>query len=225
MAINVKRLNRVRLHSVGGIEVLETINSGVKKPAFRQNGYEVDGITKKSFALEFDRGNSEEIVLSKPILIGERVELNFILSSVDFSVNQYLFSDQNGNIRCNIGTDKRLGAVGCTAELWIDGVSVPSNTPIAPLGANIRVVCTSTINSTINRVANWVLVNQHLNATIYYLEIATEQFLFREGLGNQVYGSSGTIGTIETSNAQGIERINYGMWLKGDDTNGWNPYT
>ena len=69
-------------------------------------------------------------------------------------------------------------------------------------------------------------VDYPLSATpITEIEHLGETFLLKEGLGNQVYGDSGTIGAISTDNVLGIERINYGMWLKGDDTNGWNPYT
>mgnify|MGYP003677695452 CR=1 FL=1 len=69
-------------------------------------------------------------------------------------------------------------------------------------------------------------VEYPLSATpITEIEHLGEMFSLKEGLGNQVYGDGGTIGIISTDNVLGIERINFGMWLKGDDTNGWNPYT
>ena len=41
-----------------------------------------------------------------------------------------------------------------------------------------------------------------------------------EGVGNTTNGA-----TINTSHADGIKRINFGMWLQGNDIDGWNPYT
>ena len=69
-------------------------------------------------------------------------------------------------------------------------------------------------------------VDYPLSSTpITEIEHLGEKFNLTEGLGNQVYGDSGNIGIISTDNVLGIDRINYDMWLKGDDTNGWNPYT
>jgi len=52
------------------------------------------------------------------------------------------------------------------------------------------------------------------SGTLYTLESKGERFNLTEGLGNEVEGSSGTIGTIYSSHASGNERINYGMWQK-----------
>jgi hypothetical protein len=53
----------------------------------------------------------------------------------------------------------------------------------------------------------------------YGLEIDGITYPLTEGLGNTTNGAN-----INTSHADGIERINYGMWLKGNDTDGWTPY-
>ena len=252
MAINVKRLNRVRLHSVGGIEVLETLNSGDKKPAFRQNGYEVDEITKKPFALGFDAANSEYLDID--------TQVGWVnLSDVDFSVKVDLktvstlsqtifcdgkFSDASSGVvrlylRPNVTTmnvyisgiantntqtlEYDFGTLGVKeiamngVDLLVDGVVVHTFTDNA-----INITSTS-FKPTLGKFSYSDSFYSDFN--YYALSINSEQFNLTEGLGNEVFGSNGTIGTINTSNAQGIERINFGMWLKGDDTNGWNPYT
>jgi hypothetical protein len=253
MAINVKRLNRVRLHSVGGIEVLETLNSGDKNPAFRQNGYEVDEITKKSFALGLNELNSEYIDID--------TQVGWVnLSDVDFSVkvdlktvsssNQSVYCDGNFNqpttgilrlyIKSN-GTllniyisgisnsnvmtlDYNLGTLG-VKEIGMNGVDLLVDGVVVHTFTDGSVDLTSTLyKPTLGRFS-YGSPNYYADFNYHNFSINSEQFNLTEGLGNEVYGSNGTTGTIHTSNAQGIERTNYGQWLKGDDTNGWNPYT
>jgi hypothetical protein len=60
----------------------------------------------------------------------------------------------------------------------------------------------------------------------YELEIDGTNYPLTEGLGNTAKSQDKTItSTIYTSHASGIERINYGVWLKGNDIDGWTPYT
>tara|TARA_R110000824_G_scaffold42239_1_gene124663 strand:- start:160 stop:921 length:762 start_codon:yes stop_codon:yes gene_type:complete len=252
MGINVKKLNRVRLHSVGGIEVLETLNSGVKKPAFRQNGYEVDEITKKSFALGLDSVNSEYLDVNTQVGWNNLSDVNFsvkvdlkTVSSLNQSVycdgnfnqpttgilrlyikpngtllNVYISGISNGN---NVSLDYNLGTLG-VKEIGMNGVDLLVDGLVVHTFTDRSVDLTSTIyKPTLGRFS-YPTPPYLANFTYYNFNINGEPFNLTEGLGNQVYGSNGTIATINTSNAQGIERINFGMWLKGDDTNGWNPY-
>ena len=57
------------------------------------------------------------------------------------------------------------------------------------------------------------------------IEHSGEKFYLREGLGNKVYGELGTEGAILTDNSLGVDRINYGMWQKQDNSFNWSPYT
>ena len=249
MAINVKKLNRVRLHSVGGIEVLETLNSGDKKPAFRQNGYEVDEITKKSFALELDAANSEyvktnftettvlvgdldiEVIFRDLVYVGSGVQQIFNTTFAPTVNSNYLYirvQDAN-NIRISIGATALSVAINLSAtntvrligkDLYVNGAFIQTlNTASPAITFYEWTLLGASRPSGINPI------KEFLDGSILSLRLQGETFKLTEGLGNQVFGSNGTIGTIHTSNAQGIERTNYGQWLKGDDTNGWNPYT
>ena len=254
MAINVKRLNRVRLHSVGGIEVLETLNSGDKKPAFRQNGYEVDEVTKKPFALEFDAANSEFLLVDSNSVITSLSQFQFEIHG-DFFINGvtsqlcgrggsgasgglitftflgsgillFELTDENGVIvvSTSLGTYTAQELINATftftnSVLYYNGVqasdlSAYDSSVLSIPQSRQMVICRLSY-----------LSSRFLSANLFNIIVQNEQFNLTEGLGNQVFGSSGTIGTINTANAQGIERTNYGQWLKGDDTNGWNPYT
>ena len=247
MAINVKRLNRVRLHSVGGIEVLETLNSGDKKPAFRQNGYEVDEVTKKPFALAFDAVNSENLVydtvgawstvgdidfklsflyentldllpiISRTISSATRIEILLGITGV-----LYLRMQNNGSnvvsetISSVFTNGQKYLLEYYGSKLYVNGTELADNTSASS---------DSLLSGSSNIAISSRLGANYQTSTVYGLELNAETMKITEGLGNKVFGSNGTSGTINTANAQGIERTNYGQWLKGDDTNGWNPYT
>ena len=49
---------------------------------------------------------------------------------------------------------------------------------------------------------------------LYSFSINNEDYKLREGLGNEVIGSDGTVWDIETNHVDGMRRINYGMWKK-----------
>ena len=241
MAINVKKLNRVRLHSSGGIEVLENLNSGVKKPAFRQNGYEVDGVTKKSFALNFVTVNREYLGINKNITWNDSTD-------IDFSIEYNVLDEFNSSVI-------HIKGISGSSAVWLSTVSggdfkiriysvsggAPAYELSMPLSGRLEIknsdviydgisvgtlpaITLSMVNPTIEigKLAN---ANAYfMNGSIFGVSVNNETFNLTEGLGNEVFGSNGTIGTINTNHASGVDRINYGQWLKGDDTNGWNPY-
>ena len=173
---------------------------------------------KKSFALAFDNVNSEYLELNKDINVGE--ELIFSFSSTEgltMTNNEYIFGAQTTNLRAFINhTTGGVISIGCTLDsLKIDGVSVIVNTDLRlHRGKLIEVIFSPTINDVITKVGVSSGNTLSINATFYGFNINTEQFNFTEGLGNEVFGSNGTIGTINTSHASGVDRINYGMWQK-----------
>lgn len=68
-------------------------------------------------------------------------------------------------------------------------------------------------------------VEQYYNGILKPFSLNNENFPLTVGLGGTTTGSNGTVATIETSASQAKDRINYGMWLKGNDVDGWTPYT
>ena len=181
---------------------------------------------KKSFALELEVVNSEYLSgLTASLTDGQTIEAEFSLtdastvslfgsnltSIVYIKVTPTLVQirDTNqGNL--NYGSSLTIGQkymlkvarVVDNIEVFIDNVS---------LGVNATSPLALYNFAQIGRSGGGAVFS---NVSIYNFTINNEQFNLTEGLGNQVYGSNGTIGTINTSNAQGIERTNYGQWLK-----------
>ena len=184
---------------------------------------------KKAFGLEFDAANSEYLDLTtKEILIGQvfTISLRFNENS-NFNVDQYLVTDPLRIFRV-VFTQGLFVASGANVDsVKIDGVETAIYIGIweDTRGSLIEITLSSNINTSGGLFVGTQLgASPFIYTSIFNLSINTEQFNLTEGLGNEVFGSNGTIGTIHTSNAQGIERTNYGQWLKGDDTNGWIPY-
>jgi len=220
MAINVKELNRVIVNG----NVSKEFNVGTKKPAFRQNGYEADGYTKKSFALAFDKANGEWLNLNQTFSIeneGDYVEFDVFLTKVTVQVEIIL---SEGDTGLNLGkfTDGTLYIDGFLNTLIVvDGLNTIR---IEILGGN-KVVTLNGLSQTqgtsafrFSQIAK--RTTTYTNMQLYSLSINGTNYLLTEGLGNTTNGFN-----INTSHASGIERINYGMWLKGNDIDGWIPYT
>ena len=85
--INLKEENKIVIveNNIQHEQEVFTLNDN--EPIFRQNGYEVDGITKKSFALAFDSANSE--YLEDTTQTGTITNTDDIDVDVDFSVNDW----------------------------------------------------------------------------------------------------------------------------------------
>ena len=192
---------------------------------------------KKSFDLELDRSNNEYIDLGNLYTISEGTSLqiefifkaffsafattqsglnnNFIgISNTFFQIKQ---SDGQFNqigypsaLRFSVGDKINLEIRGENGnfECYING-SFANSTPITS-GLSIN-----TINNRLNDIRNSEILSFKINGEKYYL---------REGLGNELIGSDGTTATIETSHVDGMSRINYGMWKKGNDVDGWVSY-
>ena len=94
-------------------------------------------------------------------------------------------------------------------------------------GANVKTFIDediSYINDNTRITVNSLNPNLNGNSTLHSLSIQNEQLPLKVGLGNTITGSNGTVGTINTSVAQAKDRINFGMWLYGNDVDGWEPY-
>jgi hypothetical protein len=249
MAINVKELNRVIVNG----NVSKEFNVGTNKPAFRQNGYELDGYTKKPFALAFDSANSE-------------------YADVDYLTNWVNLSDANFKVKFEIfgqSTDTRViycdgGFKNAVTGLirfiinpnsyglfcYVTGVNNADleNIPIDLVSAGTYEVGLNGLDLVVNGQTVHTFTEKQINFTntsfkptiskasyqdsfysdfrYYELEIDGTNYPLTEGLGNTAKSQDKTItSTIYTSHASGIERINYGVWLKGNDIDGWTPYT
>ena len=106
-------------------------------------------------------------------------------------------------------------------EVLIDGVSFGTfgtdwalDFSFNPLNRPFAYGCDNNFNST-----------SFFNHTAEYIEVQNETFDLKRGLGVELIGSNGTTAEIKTSAANPQQRVNFGMWLKGDNINGWNPYT
>jgi len=242
MAINVKELNKVIVNG----NVPEEFNVGTNKPAFRQNGYEVDGYTKKPFALAFDSANSE--YLEDTTQTGTITNTDDIDIDIDFTVNNWLgTSGAQGIIAIGSSTNyfyvskwvsnnQILVSVVSGATSYTRGFTITPQTKNklrvnggqmffngvefgAGTGFNNKLI--SIDKSIVRFGARSVDTISTLSGIIYPNPIIQSvNYPLTEGLGNTTNGA-----TINTSHADGIERINFGVWLKGDDVGGWTPYT
>ena len=236
MSVNLK-LERSIVEVVGGVEnVLENLSHSPTEPIFRQNGYEVNG-DKKPFALEFDSGNSEYLSVGTtiPLELGSYIELKLDIKTL--ATTQIFVSDGSSSNYLSVLADGRLfvtlnGSVQ-TATLVSIGVGLNTVKFRRDLNGDNYISANGGAEQLLGNLPNIAfpfryvgrVSSTYYNLTLYNLSINNEQFNLTEGLGNKIYGSNGTVGTINTSHADGIQRVNFGMWLKGDDTNGWNPYT
>jgi len=244
MAVNLK-LERSLVEVVGGQEViLETLNHSPTEPIFRQNGYEVNG-DKKSFALEFDAANSEYVQIDNDYGIITSSDLSFYVdfeyddSTPEKTILQVGSTSGETILLRQRATNRALlvitGSLG-QKSVNINGLSNGRHT-IEVIGLNIYlngVLATAIVEYgtvTLDYVSYPLLISagesgaNFRNGAVYGFSFQGELYNLTEGLGNQVYGSGGTIGTIKTSHADGTLRTNFGQWLKGDDTNGWFSYT
>ena len=248
MAINVKELNRVIVNG----NVSKEFNVGTNKPAFRQNGYELDGYTKKPFALAFDSANSEY------------ADVDYLtnwanLSDADFKVKFEIFGQSTdtrviycdgifnnsaaGLIRFLINPNSYTLVVVCTSksngnfESHFEGLSGAGIYEVGLNGLDL-IVNGQTVFTFTEKAID--LTNSSYKPTIskasyqdsfysdfryYELEIDGTNYPLTEGLGNTAKSQDKTTtSTIYTSHADGIERINYGVWLRQDENGDWIPY-
>jgi sporulation protein YlmC with PRC-barrel domain len=235
--IDLKR-ERSIIELVGGQEViLENLNHSTTEPIFRQNGYEVNG-DKKSFALAFDSSNSEYVQINNPLVLSNDGDFFYVkgrLKSIPITTNPFLFTGgTNDQLRLLNNTNLRIFS-GSTVYEWAGmylGDVLDIRFEIANGGTEYIMTSPIKTETKTKLVSHTFTIDEICrNGSIFvdfdleYLEINNEQFTLTEGLGNEVLGSSGTVGTINTSHADGIQRVNFGQWLKGNSEDGWFPYT
>ena len=195
------------------------------EPIFRQNGYEPNGL-KSSFAIRLNSSNSEYLEINKSFLSNSVIEIDFIYVSTnsDGGNTQTIFSkDQSGlsRVGITISTGVLFASQYTLTDLFIDNVSYPLSTDLRNhFGSNIKVKCTANQNDEIKYIGSLGASLRAIDAIILGFVIDNTTYPLTVGLGNTTNGA-----TINTSHADGIKRINFGMWLKGNDIDGWNPYT
>jgi len=206
MAINVKKLKRVIVED----EPLKEFNSGDKKPAFRQNGY----------GLTFDATNSDYLSISTAQTIedGEKVVWKGIGSAllgyeladtVIQSTSTGLFYRINGSSTTiftglvdwtvyNEVTVRRESGINYISILGLGEVSIPETV-----------------------FFEWDKVNSFtsnedgfFDCSVISLESKGETFNLSESRGTTTTGSEGTIATINTSNAGGVQYLDSTVWNK-----------
>jgi len=203
MAINVKKLKRV----IQGGEPLKVLNSGVKKPAFRQNGY----------GLTFDSANSDYLRLNKSVLINDIISIKCVLDVSSVSVSIYIISNQSNSLRLltnsNTGT---LIANGLNInDLLINNQSYPINTDLRLYdGQVIEVILSVTIDTSITTLFVRDGGNTTTDAKLLNFSISTESFNLPESRGTTTTGSNGTTATINTSHASGVQYLDSKVWNK-----------
>ena len=216
IVFEVKDVNNVQVISVnGGIQAgldVETTFSfdGVK--VYRDN---VEIIDVSSFgAVSLDIDTTEIATINRRTYLSSGYG-NINLNEVTYLGETFNLTESRGTTTTgSLGTTATINTANAGGVQYLDS-TVWNKKSFALIGEPLD-----------DEKVTILGVEYPLSATpITEIEHLGEMFSLKEGLGNQVYGDGGTIGIISTDNVLGIERINFGMWLKGDDTNGWNPYT
>ena len=232
MDVNVKDLNK--FIGPDGVTVLDEVRVSPTEPAFRQNGYETNG-DKKSFALAFDAGNSEYVEFDDfTFENGTSIKLNI---ESDFGSAFFPFGNEGliNNFILLTPAQFQIRFGSSASNYQQAGLSIPTsgeyefsyNNDTVSLfvdGVNIFDLATSgesMVLNTINSRATGSQSTINLNS----FQIGSDNYPLKRGLGVELIGSNGTTAEIKTSAANPQQRVNFGMWLKGDDINGWNPYT
>jgi hypothetical protein len=234
MDVNVKDLNK--FIGPDGLTVLDEVRVSPTEPAFRQNGYETNG-DKKGFALAFDAGNSEYLLFNQPISFDSNNSIEFVFYPTLFNIfANYILSTSTNTQGARISFD--------SSAIFLSGSNGSSQTftglTINPNQINtLKIESTnSDITMTLNGVSQtqakagsgyvFDSINNRGGDSLFFRSLdiySISGYPLRRGLGVELIGSNGTTAEIKTSAANPQQRVNFGMWLKGDNINGWNPYT
>ena len=237
MDVNVKDLNK--FIGSDGLTVLNEVRVSTTEPAFRENGYETNG-DKKSFALGFDSTNQEHIELEDTITLSQ--DGDFVEATIEglATTNIPIISDSLGNSVVNFFTnyvsviDDSSNNYDLTGGLLSSisyNISDKNTFKIHRTGGNYEVSMNGTVLKTNTALDNFVFDrvlrnnNSYGSAIIYKMVAHDCNYQLKRGLGVDIIGSNVKRAEIKTSAANPQQRVNFGMWLKGDDVNGWNPYT
>ena len=223
MIANVRNLKRVLFtDSNQDKRPLKEFDAGVKKPAFRQNGYQ----------LKFDSANSDKVSFDPlgTMQDGQRVEISFFLDTTEnigasillgSSPEKFQIIANYPNIFINLtngGVNTGLNVLnGSLVDNSWNEVYIRRDGGINFAGCNGDEEELTTITDAIGLSALYVFDytgSSSVNGTLRGLNILNEQFLLEESYGNTIKGSDGTVGTINTSHASGQEYIDANMWEK-----------
>ena len=254
MAINLKLETKI-VEVVNNVQIQrEVFAHSASDPIFRQNGYEVNG-DKKPFAIAFDSVENEYLDVDTQVNWLNLSEVNFKVTieiTGLSSATQIIYCD--GGFKDSVNGSGLFRMIinpnVYTMFVYTSGTNNANAINIAPatLGVGIYEIEVSNLNIIVNGSIVHTYAEQQINLTStaykptiskasylddFYsdfqyktLEINGKKYLLTEGLGNEVWSEDKTDkGTLYTNHAGGVDRINFGMWLKGDDVNGWTPYT
>jgi hypothetical protein len=222
VAINVKKLKRV----IQGNEPLKVLNAGDKKPAFRQNGY----------GLTFDAANNDDLIADLSNLVIDHSALNFE-ATFDKKVNS------TSGVLLSIGSYNTLGTAGfylrTTGSGWnlsfsnqsqilfsksgalsvgkhtikVQGLSIYVDDVLFTTTNDLGVLDFNTSPLTVGKLAGSGGTFR-LDTTVYNFNFNNETFSLEESRGTTITGSDGTIATINTSNAGGVQYLDSTVWNK-----------
>jgi len=208
---------------------------------------------KSGFALAFDSGNSEFITVNKTGIIAALSDIEFeatldttnVTSNVDvvYSIGQFSatdsgffelrFSGSNNSI-LGISRENQNGSISGTfvatiptgkiklrfsnLELYVNDVFIRNFPEVSDMNIDLGIygVFINSRNTSFG-FTDFTFYNE--------FNLQGETIDLKRGLGVELIGSNGTTAEIKTSAANPQQRVNFGMWLKGDNINGWNPYT
>ena len=210
--LDVFDINATVITKVGGlVDGSESyVFDGVK---LYKNGIEIIDLTSEG-VIDINLATTEDVTLGRLSYSGSRF-VDGSIKSFSYLGEQFNLEESRGTTTTGSnGTIATINTINAGGVQYLDS-TVWNKKSFALIGEPLD-----------DEKVTILGVEYPLSATpITEIEHLGEIFSLKEGLGNQVYGDGGTIGIISTDNVLGIERINFGMWLKGDDTNGWSPYT
>lgn len=238
-SINNETFNPIDIDSSGQIEGSSGTVATVNTSHASGLSYILGTVFQKSsFALAFDSGNSEYLKIQQNsgiITNLSDIDVSFMLDTTTPSVNENILSIGTGSaeklfislrngvlnlwIRDNNASDQYFTISGGVSELTIKNLEIKQDgVLIGTLTDKVLNIDTSTDYFQIGQRVAFTPFN--LDRAIYNFSLQGVNYPLTEGLGNTTDGA-----TINTSHADGIKRINFGMWLQGNDTDGWTPYT
>ena len=202
---------------------------------------------KNDFALKFDAVNSEDLIIDNGTswnTWGDVYwEITTDVSNVENSNNIFSFGDSVGDkfritkwSTDNLRAQLNISSQGGQDDLQIPWDSSWSVITIKQENGIIYVDSVAALDFSSRNSENLFSFNDfhfgrlsyssiwYTNQILHSATIQNETFPLKIGLGNTITGSNGTVATINTSAAQAKDRINFGMWLKGNDVDGWTPY-
>jgi len=200
---------------------------------------------KKPFALEISRANSEAILFDNSEVITDLFDMDMSFSFINNSFGNNRIILQAGSFN-NASTAyfaiqqvstgvrfllKKPSNVALINETLVVGVGEVVNITLKDGVLTMNGNTTSYADTPLNLVSDFsggLTIGRltgfaSANMTITGFTWQGNKYYLTEGLGNEINNGS-TKGTIETSHVDGMRRRNYGMWLKGNDVDGWTAY-